>query len=209
MASFNALSRMTYLHKSAHLLALSSPSVAAFLESKCDNLARSAEIAIPDARHQEICGACGNILVIGSSSSLKADYGRNQRQKFVNATASSNNRHGTVKRMSLECSRCSRKVFIHPKPFCSPGKGQSAKPKQTRHLAPVQKTASGSTSDDVLASAVGTTTHHEAARSRKHRAKARKHGSLQAMLVKSKAEVNRTDTGRDFGLDLMDLMKMD
>lgn len=206
MANLHAQSRMTYLHESAHSLSLSAPAVAAFLESKCDSLARTAEIKLPDFRYQGICRACGNILVTGCHSRLDEKYSSRQRQHSTNSQSPSVKSQGPISRKSLKCDRCSRTTIIQPEQFYAQRKVLGLNMKETVPQARPQGTQSSS---DTLAPAMGSHMKSKESSRRKHRANARKQGSLQAMLMKGKADASRANTGGDFGLDLIDLMKRD
>ena len=213
MANIHARSRLRHLHKSAHLLAFSSPAVAAYLESERDNLARTADIALPPVRHQQICGACGNILITGCGTSQSSDDNI-RRRSSTNGPASSIKNHSIGKKTYLKCSRCLRStnfrkdsVYLHDQAVRPKSKGathHSIAEAVHRDLAQIQKDSDSS--DSLMP--INDPSHKSTAKdSRKQRAKARKQGSLQAMLVKSKADINRSQVNGDFGLDLMDLMR--
>ncbi|KAI9667546.1 MAG: hypothetical protein M1821_000362 [Bathelium mastoideum] len=201
-------SRMTFLHQSAHLLALSSPAVAASLESECESLARVAEIELPADRREQVCGSCGNILITGGLSNLFARNAEGPRRKGASATAPSRKVKENGKRLALECSRCSRKTFLHSDRIYTHGKPQGPTPKEAKRGTPAGAISSDSKTSErgVKPSSISPLPAIEprpntgATASRKQRAKARKRGGLQAAIDRSRA-------GNDFGLDLMDLMK--
>jgi hypothetical protein len=204
--------RLNYLSDAAHLLALSSPSTAAFLQSRIDGLAagetafdaapdpraatgadyQDATLPLPKTRHLDICTSCGSLL---STQSLHFEIVNDRRLK-----GSGTGSELSTKRLYAECRKCSAKTF---QDLIKPEKAK----KQKRQ--PKAGTTEATTTMRLEHSAVPKTEEAMATKtanaSSRKRAKGRKSNSLSAMLAKSKQDTASSSQG--FGLDLMDLMK--
>ncbi|KAF2842211.1 hypothetical protein M501DRAFT_1013566 [Patellaria atrata CBS 101060] len=212
--SSEAKKRMNFLHTSAQFLAFSSPATAAFLGSQCDQYIETNNITLRDdeheARRRDTCGACGNIIVSGVSSSIHKRTISGHRLKD-NMSSKSPNLQGhlgtkATNVLTYQCPRCNRnyrQVY------------QSMVPKATKTSLPTTRVqmedAPGrvqSITEDRLGSSnsdISTATTANA--NSKKRAKARKQGGLQAMLAKSKSDASNSGGSSGFGLGFMDFMK--
>ncbi|KAI4945961.1 hypothetical protein J4E91_007402 [Alternaria rosae] len=68
--------RAKFLQEAAHLLAIPSPTTAAFLGNACNNLIEDAEVGISsketDTFRRSICVACGNVMIPGWSCKVSS-----------------------------------------------------------------------------------------------------------------------------------------
>jgi ribonuclease MRP protein subunit SNM1 len=187
MASAELLARLRYLNESAHLLAVGSPSTSRYLMLRSNSLMFDGSLELSDSQRQEVCGACGTIMVIGWQSSVRVESRRLRRQRgtYTNPAA---------KEIVLKCELCDRNTRFNVDQI-TPRRivrrvDQAAKIATTR---PTLQAESGP----------GNSNRGSANSNSKKRAKARK-GGLGALLANKKA----TDTRpAGFGLDLMDFMK--
>ncbi|KAF1974950.1 hypothetical protein BU23DRAFT_552787 [Bimuria novae-zelandiae CBS 107.79] len=193
MAADAADARLKFLREAVHQLATSAPTIssnlsAIYIKSVVDtedNLQQAKKEW--DTLQREVCGACGNIMLPGWSSSVfhRARPKTTRKQPPKIATPS-NSQTVSV------CLRCDRKSV------------QSLPPRKPRHINPNSKYKKtedakattplvGESQDKVIKSANATS---------KQRKKSRK-GGLQALLEKNKSQ----SSGGGLGLDLMDFMQ--
>lgn len=175
--------RAKFLQEAAHLLAIPSPTTAAFLGNACNKLIEDAEVGISsketDALRRSICGACGNVMIPGWSCKVSNKDKRKSTGRKLSVPEKS---------IQYTCLRCQRETL------------------QTLQRRPGRQVKrSRSLLDTVPTSAAPTTTRKEEDAapktinaSSKQRQRARK-GGLQAMLEKKKTQ----DSGTG-GLDFMD-----
>ena len=224
MAKRNVEARLKFLHESARVLLISSPSTSAFLEAECTRIAAENEINFPESRRQEVCGACGSILVPGWTMEIDIqDY----RPKKLKNKAPSKNTARTTKALVYQCGLCNSKTRVVagnreprrkekqppttwkmqnvPAPVAAPETSTGVL-RAPQGSSPVQNAAPIATRPASAAEEAATSKIATSNASSKKRAKARKAGGLQAMLAKSKA---KTSQSSGFGLDLMDFMKED
>jgi RNase P subunit RPR2 len=182
-------SRAYYLQEAAHLLAISSPAVSAFLGSARNRFIEDVESEVPakewDALRRETCGACGSLLVPGWSCEIST---RPQPRRSKSGRKEKSNDLGISNQSTVyNCLRCHRKTE------------QKLQPRPRKHLKnsrtvvvpePSMTTKKATKEDDPK-------TIKTANASSKQRQKARK-GGLQAMLEKNKTK------SASQGLDLMD-----
>ncbi len=145
------------------------------------------------------CSACGTILIPGSTSQTSIVHEKATKTKVRTKKHGKEDRAGTpTKFVRVDCLICHR---YEKKPLQGSSGTNIKKPsvRNTRTVPSVSGFADKEPSDMPQSARVGT-----ASASSKQRAKARKHGGLQAMLEKTKASVNSSP---GFGLDLLDLMK--
>lgn len=183
--------RLKFLQEAAYLLAVPSPSAAAFLGSASDRLAVEADLDIAPKEHgvhrREICGACGNVMVPGWSCKVS-----NRVQRSTIGKKEKDNKPALPnileKSTAYTCSRCQRETVhtLQPKP-----RRQVRKPKASMNL--MLPTPVNHAKKEVGEPTVKTTNANS-----KQRQKARK-GGLQAMLDKNKSQSSGLG-----GLDLMD-----
>ena len=164
-------------------------------------LQRNSEAAVNPTPVEEgrACKACGTILIPGSTS----------RTSIVHEKATKNTIHSKkhpkddpagipMKFVRFDCLVCHR---YERKPLQGSRGPNIKKPSvsHTRTVPSVSGFADKRLSEMPQSARVGTTSA-----SSKQRAKARKHGGLQAMLDKTKVSANASP---GFDLDLLDLMK--
>ncbi|KAH7130616.1 hypothetical protein B0J11DRAFT_429520 [Dendryphion nanum] len=202
MEGTNALnSKLAFLQTAIHKIAVESPTVAATLGAERDLLLQSLDadlnMSAKELRQlrQETCGACGNLMTPGWSSSViqlkQLTKGKIRRKKLQVKKSS-------VKEMVHCCLRCNRKTTLPldyrpPKHTRKPVLRETGSvPSTIGVVVPVMETP------EIKNSAPKT-----ASTSSKQRAKARK-GGLQAMLAQSKVQASSKP---GLGLDLMDFMQ--
>ena len=190
--------KIKFLDASACHYAVVAPATSAHLM-----LQRNSEAAVNSVPLQiegsRACRACGTILIPGSTSRTSIVRERATKSRSRSREQGKDGRAGTpVKSLKVDCLKCHR---YEKKPLQDTGSTNSRKPSGL--LAQTVPSVSGSVdknpSDMTQSARVGT-----ASAGSKQRAKARKHGGLQAMLEKTKVSTN---SSQGFGLDLLDLMK--
>jgi ribonuclease MRP protein subunit SNM1 len=203
MASPAISARLKYLNDSAHLLVTSAPGTSAYLMSRCNGLMFDNGLDQSDAHKRHVCGACGNIMILGWTGtrqleSLKAQKGRRNARSTIQQSSSEK-----VKTVVYTCQRCGRRTRQSintniPRPSKTLDTTYLSKASQiaTPLRAPSSETHSGTR----------TPSSASANASSRKRAKIRKQGGLQALLAKNRENDTRGSTG-GFGLDLLDLMK--
>lgn len=202
MATANTSQRLRYLNKSAHILNNASPAVSAQLMSQFYKVAFDNEIDISDAQKREACGGCGSLLIpgwTGSVSMAGKDSSKKRQYQAPKTTPSPvvEEKSQPDNEMIYACSTCGREtrqvVARRPKTQVQPS--QSRIVNSDGQLLDLPKGALG----DVSKSKATNT-------SSRRRAKARKQGGLRALLSKKQAQTN-SNQSKDFGLDLMDILK--
>jgi RNase P subunit RPR2 len=190
--------RLRYLNDAAHVLTLSSPSLAAAFQARYDHVADENEVNPPDSRAREICSACGHNML---STAMYTASSRNKSGTIQHKRMRKNETKGNTptkdKTVVLECRACLAKTEIKL-PAAKRSRSSSGRIAQT-------ETASSSPINAIptpsrAASTQGPPTQNSRARAK--RAKSR--NSLHAMLAQSKEQA-QSDKG--FGFGLMDLMK--
>ena len=144
------------------------------------------------------CRACGTILIPGSTSRTSIVHAKATKTKVRFRKHGKDDGAGAlIKFVRVDCLICQR---YERKPLQVSGGTNIKKPSvsNTRTVPPV-RFANEEPSDRPQSARVGTTSA-----SSKQRAKARKHGGLQAMLEKTKVSASSSP---GFGLDLLDFMK--
>jgi ribonuclease MRP protein subunit SNM1 len=202
MASPTISARLKYLNDSAHLLVTTAPGTSAYLMSRCNGIMFANELDQNDAHKRHVCGACGNIMILGWTGtrqleSLKAQKGRRNARSTLQQSSSAK-----VKTVVYTCERCSRRTRQNINtaiPRSSKTLDTTYSPKASQIVTPLRATSLNTHSTSRTPSSASVN-----ASSRK-RAKIRKQGGLQALLAKNKETDTRGSTG--FGLDLLDLMK--
>lgn len=190
------VARLRYLNDAAHLLTISSPSIASAFQARYDHVADEHDMDPPATRAREICCACGyNMLSTAEYTAISQSKGGKKWNKRLRKDGTKGDLPMKDKAIVLECSVCLAKTTIELP--------------ATKRL----KTTAGRTSNKTSASAKSIPTPSRAASSQPQlstqngRAKAKRaknRNSLHAMLAKSKEEAQ---SGRGFGFGLMDLMK--
>jgi RNase P subunit RPR2 len=181
--------RARFLQEAAYILAVSSPTTAAFLGRARNKLVEDAELEIPskeaDTYRRSICNACGNIMIPGWSCKISNHLpGEGPTKKDSNKSKNPPKLEKSIRYTCLMCHRETNQALRQkarrknkkstPAPDTEP---VSASKKPAREVDNAPKTLNASS---------------------KQRQKARK-GGLQAMLDKKKSQ----DSGNG-GLDLMD-----
>jgi RNase P subunit RPR2 len=180
--------RSNFLREAAHLLAVSSPTTAAFLGSAQDQLIEDAEIELQqkevDALRRSFCGACGSPMIAGWSCKVTHQADRVRVRKERKPVKSSTQPN---KQIIYTCLRCERQTV------------QSLQTRSARHVRKsTAKKASQPLPEPKQQAAEVSKVIKSVNASSKERKKARK-GGLAAMLEKSKSQ--NSSSG---GLDLMD-----
>lgn len=144
------------------------------------------------------CRACGTILIPGSTSRTKIVHETAIKTKVHFKKHSKDDGAGAlIKFVRVDCLICQRH---ERKPLQVSGGTNIRKPSVSNtRTVPSVSFADKEPSDRPQSARVGA-----ASASSKQRAKARKHGGLQAMLEKTKFSASPSP---GFGLDLLDLMK--
>lgn len=202
MASPAISARLKYLNDSAHLLATSAPGTSAYLMSRCNGLMFDNELEQSDAYRRHVCGACGNIMILGWTGtrkieSLKAQKGRRNATSTLQQSSSAK-----VKTVVYTCERCGRRT----RQSINTNVPRSSKTLDTIHNTKASQTVTPLRKPLETHSAPRTPSSTSANANSRKRAKIRKQGGLQALLAKNK-ETDTRSSGGGFGLDLLDLMK--
>lgn len=103
MASPELSARLRYLNDSAHLLMIESPSTSRYMISRSNALMFDSSLEQSDARRQEVCGACGTIMVVGWQATVGIRSRQSRRGKD-SLTRSSE------KEIVLNCEVCDRRT---------------------------------------------------------------------------------------------------
>ena len=187
-----------FLDVSACHYAVIAPATSAHLMLKRSS--EAAENSVPlQVGGSRACRACGTILIPGSTSRTSIVHEKATKTKVRSKKHAKDDRAGTpIKFVRVDCLIC----HGYEKKSLQDSSGTNIKKPSvlnTRMVPSVSVFADKEPSDMPQTTRVGT-----ASASSKQRAKARRHGGLQAMLEKSKASVYSSP---GFGLDLLDLMK--
>lgn len=188
-SAHQAEARAKFLQEAAHLLAVSSPTTAAFIGRARNSLVEDAELEVSskesDAYRRGICGACGNVMIPGWSCKVSNRLPGKSSAKHDNSNSKGSTKPG--KRTCYTCLRCHREtqLALQQRPRRKNKKFASvidaapapATRKPAKEIEDTPKTLNASS---------------------KQRQKARK-GGLQALLDKKKTEASSAG-----GLDLMD-----
>ena len=190
--------KIKFLDASACHYSVIAPATSAHLMLQRNS--EAADISIPlQVEGTRACRACGTVLIPGSTSRTSIVCEKPTKTRIRSRELGKHDRAGTpMKSVRVDCLICHR---YEKKPLQGSGGTNTKKPSvlNTRTIPSVTGSADKEPLDMPQFARVGT-----ASASSKQRAKARKHGGLQAMLEKTKASVNSSP---GFGLDLLDLMK--
>jgi ribonuclease MRP protein subunit SNM1 len=202
MASPAISARLKYLNDSAHLLVTTAPGTSAYLMSRCNGLMFDNELDQSDARKRHICGACGNIMILGWTGarqleSLGVRKGRRNAKSNLLQLSSAK-----VKTVVYTCDRCSRRTRQN----INTGIPRSPMILDTTYSSNVSKKLTPFMASSLDTHSTNSTPSSASANANsRKRAKIRKQGGLQALLAKNRESGTRGSI--DFGLDLLDLMK--
>ena len=199
MADAATAAKLRFLNASAHHYLTSAPATSTHLM-----LQRNLEVAdnglvLREDEGSRSCRACGSILIPGRTSrtSIISD-GVSKNKARSKKRSAEREVEKPIKFVKIDCLVCYR---FEKKPLQRPTDSSVRKSgKATAQPTPLTVTRAGVTDPASPQSLKPVTTNA----SSKQRAKARKHGGLQAMLEKSKAS---SIPSSGFGLDLLDLMK--
>jgi ribonuclease MRP protein subunit SNM1 len=196
MLSPTTTAKLKHLNDSAHFLAFSAPSTAAFMQSRYDRIVDEEGAVVSDSRRREVCSACGfNMLWSPTYLPVKLEM---ESKKLKRSNRDVSSRPDGTKKTVLSCRMCHSKTE-HELPVAK-------RARRASKLRKIHLTTESNKPSDVLAqNKINKPSSDSHANAPKKRAKGRKQNSLSAMLAKSKAEAASQRTG--FGLDLMDLMK--
>ena len=190
--------KLNYLNDAAHVLTLSSPSIAAAFQARYGHVTDENNINPPDTRAREICHACGhNMLSTAIYTASSRDKSGKKEHKRIPNHETKRNPPTKDKTIVLECRTCLAKTEINlpAAKRCRPSAGRKTQTETTSssHL-------SSTPTPSRAASTQGLPTQNHGAKAKR----AKNRNSLHAMLAKSKEQA-QSDKG--FGLGLMDLMK--
>lgn len=178
--------RTKFLQSSARMILLSSPSTSRYLSSQSVELEHSRAI-LPSTGRENVCAACGNLLVPGWTSSMRTATEKEATKPRLVSEFKIRRR-----KLSQKCSSCHRisKQTTELKP----------NPRNLRRRPAVSTHATGKAAHEELPAEDAADKSTKV--SSKKRAKARKdRQGLQALLDKSTQNKPRG------GLNLMDFMK--
>jgi len=194
MATPELSARLRYLNDSAHLLAVTAPSTARYLMSRCNSLVFDNDLELSESHRRKVCGACGTIIIMGWEARVEIFPRRGRRGKALGEKEAPPRRKDLV----YTCESCSRTTRFSIAPAASKARPlKSASTSSTKNLIP--QLATPGTSTNVI-----TPANPSPNSSSKRRAKTRKQSGLGAILANKKAS-EAPKLG--FGLDLMDFMK--
>ncbi|KAI9744901.1 MAG: hypothetical protein M1818_001826 [Claussenomyces sp. TS43310] len=194
--------RLKYLNESAHLLAMTSRNTSAYLMSQCNSLLFDSELEQPASHQRRVCGACGNIMILGHTATMVLQpagaRGPTRVQKQRKAEIKNKDCTRSIIYRCAACARETRQSIDTPKP-------RAVRPRKNAALALGSHAALAKSELDPRGQIESPGPSSANANSKK-RAKSRKQGGLQALLAKNREAAARRPS-RGFGLDLMDLMK--
>jgi RNase P subunit RPR2 len=192
MSASDAAAHLNYLSDAAHLLAFTAPETSSYLMTQRDGLMFANELEPSTTQRQHVCGACGRIMILGHSSTLKLEAKellRTKRSRHTSAVskacALTRSDARAVPSKVFTCEGCGRYTRVQlPAPAPIPRK-KMASPAVTKTVEAAKQPASANANS-------------------KKRAKNRKAG-LQALLSQSQAGSSSARSG--LGLSLSDFMK--
>jgi ribonuclease MRP protein subunit SNM1 len=203
MSSQLVSTRLKYLNDSAHLLSTSSQSTAAFIMSQCNNLMFESNLDQTDSHQRQICGACGNIMLLGATALYRVVGQRSKNRKRIGRKSheeqASTRPHKSV---VIDCDLCGKQTRQTVNMIMMKN-SLDRKSRPLRDNPTISSETFTPPPSTITPQKIPSTSAN--ANSRK-RAKVRKQGGLQALLAASKENKTRGSSG-GFGLDLMDMMK--
>lgn len=192
--------RLRFLDESARLLHGVAPATSAYLMHERNAVAQEHEKALTKAQLKDICKACGTILIpdVTSKEEVSNSCAKRKRKRWEGVSPPS---ELPEERLQLKCLACHRVVIT---PIVAPQRQDLGK--INRPNGSIQRLNEAVTGSDLQSDMAKTGTEKPASAnaSSKKRAKARKHGGLQALLEKSKGTQSQPG---NLGLDLIDFMK--
>jgi len=108
MASPAISACLKYLNDSAHLLVTAAPATSAYLMSRCNGIMFANELDQNDAHKRRVCGACGNIMILGWTGTRQLESFK--AQKGRRSAGSTLQQSSKVKTVVYTCERCSRRT---------------------------------------------------------------------------------------------------
>lgn len=197
--------QVKFLDEASQLLLPTSPSISAYLQIRQRDIREIHDMPPKDKTGQDICRACGSILIPGwSSRSLRRSakpsntIAKPQRKRKRDAT------DAKLDSDRIECLRCHSPMIRGTRPASRTTSSHTQSPHQAIIATKIPTVSTPATAAPVVPSPVPTSAENgPATLNRKKRARG-KDSSLQAMLAKSKSEKKGP---QGFGLDLMDLMQ--
>jgi ribonuclease MRP protein subunit SNM1 len=154
-----------------------------------------------ESRRRHTCGACGNLNIIGWTSTIQLNIPLAPRRKqSARRRAKEKQPLNQAKDIHHKCELCGRVTQQHiPKML-----GKTTRACISSRTLDIESSANPSTLRVIPQTKTPSAALANA--SSRKRAKIRKHGGLQALLAKSKEGSSHGFSG-GFGLDLLDLMK--
>ncbi|KAL8761562.1 MAG: hypothetical protein Q9184_002327 [Pyrenodesmia sp. 2 TL-2023] len=192
--------RLRFLDSSARLMNEHSPATSAYLLHERNVVAQKHEKALTKAQLKDICKACGTILIPGVTSKEEfSDHAAKRKRKNSEVIAPQS--EPPEKHSLIKCLACHRVTVA---PAAAPQRQGPAKAASSTGLISQSHDAMAKSEPQSDIAKIRTEKPASANASSKKRAKARKHGGLQALLEKSKGAGSQLGGS---GLDLMDFMK--
>jgi hypothetical protein len=200
--------RLKYLSDSAHLLACSAPRTSAFLMSRCHTLLANNDVELVESHNVQVCGGCGNIMVLGVTATRNVDGSRVEKKRTSSrGKAKSKGATQPDKVVVYSCDLCGKQTLHSFTPTTIKSHSRLS------HSSGGLKSIESSNAPSSAAPTISTITtipptagNTSFARSNKKNVKSHKNGGLKALLAKKK-EFESRGSGRGAGLDLLDLMK--
>lgn len=184
MANAAAALRLKYLHEAAFTMSLRAPTTSAALGAQYNSTLFHSGFQLSRFRKHELCGACGIVLVPGSTCGITITRRRARtidrkiRGRESDAANTLKQRNSVTKTVVFTCQQCKRQTRHALRPAV---KGSSI---AVSSSLPSTSTAAVDTTFNMLATSSIPTTAREVVS--KKRPKGRKQSGLQAMLARSK-----------------------
>ena len=200
MTTSSITTRLKFLADSAHALSTNAPSTSAYLMSQYNRLMFENGLDQSDSCRRHVCSACGNLMILGWAGTMRLENNKATKKWNNDRSKTDRAKSKPPKTIIYSCESCGRqsRQSINTEPHRSLKRSSHGSSLISKHVDSTISSQTYSTSKTASSSAAN-------ASSRK-RAKARKLGSLQALLAKHKESATQPSTG-GFGLDLLDLMK--
>ncbi|MCJ1462856.1 hypothetical protein MMC07_001459 [Pseudocyphellaria aurata] len=204
MASPAIKARLDFLASSAHLYSSAAPATSAHLMLECKRVAASNDVEMKETEPKPACRACGTILLSGWTSRTFIAGPRRSKKPRPKLRKGVRIIPGVASKIVIsKCLICHRSTKT---PVMTTTRSGVSGAKSSGSQSLLSAASAQKEPNLEVKKPIGQETREcpSANLSSKKRAKARKHGGLQAMLEKEKQAQTHSS---GFGLDLMDLMK--
>ena len=198
-------SRLDHLERSAYLLALTGPQISAFLQAEHTRLLHENNITTSEGRANEVCGSCGTIMLPGLTAKIRKQEDKKDLLRNKVEIKSDRVSHCQPGRRAHICYRCSSVTR-----YSTIDRSCNSLPSVKGLPVLLDEGSTAVTSDVQICDQTLKRKQYDSTvrnKSSKSRAKARKEGSLQEMLAKSKRDAATVSQNIGFGFDLTDFMK--